>query len=287
MSRSVAFARLVLIDLKTEAKRTLVLLGISALLFSLLIVLFFFHTLQSDGDFLPLSFADCLACLFGGMEEFSPGHDRSFKIPAAWLCICLMGAYVALGYPVRNLEGVGVKQCVAARSRWAWWLAKCLWVVACTLGFCMTAFLICLVASYASEGDAGLSLSKFTPGLLNFFAAEDCDAFAGGEGMLLFIAGIPVVLGALGLVQLAVSVNVNPLVAFVVTSAILFLSAFYLNPFELGNYLMLARSSLVIHVGVNPATGMGLSVLAGMVAVIAGGVAFGRRDVLGKEAFSS
>ena len=104
--------------------------------------------------------------------------------------------------------------------------------------------------------------------------------------MPLFIAGIPVALSALCLVQLAVSVNVNPLAAFAVTAAILFLSAFYLNDFALGTYLMIARSALVIHAGVDSAMGIGLSVLVGAAAVFVGGAAFARHDVLGKEALS-
>lgn len=286
MSRLGAVARLVLCDMRAEARRTAIVLGVSALLFCLLITLFFFRTLQPNGDFQSLSFTDCLASLFGGMGEYNPRHDKNFKIPAAWLCVCLMGAYVTLGYPVRNLEGVGVKQCVAAQSRWAWWFAKCLWVVICAVAFCLVAFAVCLIASYASGGTASLVLSQFAPELLDFFVAGDSDALTSGEGMPLFIAGIPVALSALCLAQLAVSVNVNPLAAFAVTAAILFLSAFYLNDFALGNYLMIARSALVIHVGVDPAMGIGLSVLVGAAAVFVGGAAFARHDVLGKEALS-
>ena len=69
MSRLGAVARLVLCDIKAEARRTAIVLGVSVLLFCLLITLFFFRTLQPNGDFQSLSFTDCLASLSGGLDE--------------------------------------------------------------------------------------------------------------------------------------------------------------------------------------------------------------------------
>ena len=46
MSRLGAVARLVLCDIKAEARRTAIVLGVSVLLFCLLITLFFFLTVK-------------------------------------------------------------------------------------------------------------------------------------------------------------------------------------------------------------------------------------------------
>ena len=137
--------------------------------------------------------------------------------------------------------------------------------------------------SVVSDGISDLTLSQEAVDALGFTAAADCDACAGTQEMLLFVAGVPFALAALFLVQLAVSVNLNPLAAFALTVGLLFHAAFYLNGISLGNYLMLARSDLVVNNGVAASAGIVLSLVVGAAAVIVGGKAFARHDIVGKE----
>ena len=238
-----------------------------------------------DGRFADVSFIDCFASLFGGMSEFDPSHDSSFNVPASWLCVCLAGSFVVLSYPGQNLVGVGVKQCIAAQSRWQWWLSKCVWATVCAALYWLLAVVVALLASalIASDGVGNLTLTQAAVDVLGFTASADCDACVGTQETLLFVAGVPFALAALFLVQLAVSVNLNPLAAFALTASLLFHAAFYLNGISLGNYLMLARSDLVVNNGVSAPLGIVLSLVVGTAAVVVGGKTFVRHDIVGKE----
>ena len=254
----------------------------AALVLMFFVALFFkFLTMQQDGSFPRLSFIDCFVSLFGGMSEFNPTHDTNFNVPAAWLCVCLMGAFVVLSYPTQSLETIGIKQCVAARGRWCWWLSKCAWTVVCAWVYWLLALAVALLMAGGAEG--ALILSPRTADILGFFAAANCEAYDGVWEVALFVVGVPFALSALYLVQLGVSVNVNPLAAFALTVALLFHAAFYLNGLSVGNYLMLARSNLVIHNGVDAVFGVGVSLVVVSAAVCVGGKAFCRHDLLGKD----
>ena len=285
MSSLGALGRMLAVDARYGVREVAGRFAAALLLLVFLVGMFKFLTLQKDGSFRDVSFTDCFAGLFGGMSEFDPKHDSNFNLPASWLCVCLMGAFIVLSYPAQNLESVGIKQCIAAQGRWCWWASKCIWTVACTFVYWMLAIAVALMASGIGDLSDGLTLSKETVDVLGFFAAADCGAYEGVSGALLFVAGIPIVLSALYLVQLAVSVNTNPLIAFAVTTALLFYAAYYLTPLSLGNYLMLARSDLVVHNGVNAGIGIVAAVVVGALAVVVGGRVFARHDLLGKEQY--
>lgn len=286
MSSLKMLGRMLAVDLRFGAMEVAPRFGMACLLLGFLAALFRFLTLQDDGNFATASFIDCLASLFGGMREFDPLHDSSFNVPAAWLCVCLMGGLVVLSYPTQNLESIGINQCIEARGRWCWWISKCLWTTVCTFLYWLLAIAIALVASGGFFDNGDLALSPRTVELLGFFAASTCAAFEGSPGLLVFVVGIPFALSALYLIQLAISVNSNPLAAFAVTASLLFYAAFYLDGLLLGNYLMLARSNLVIHNGVDAASGIALAIAVSTAAVLVGGRVFARRDLIGKERYS-
>jgi hypothetical protein len=276
-------ANMLVVDVRFGAREVAGRFAAALLLLAVFVTLFKFLTLQGDGSFLNLSFVDCFAGLFGGMSEYDPQHDSNFNVPAAWLCVCLMGAFVVLSYPARNLQSIGVKQCVAAGGRWCWWASKCIWTVACAFAYWLLAVAVAALASGQVPAGEGLTLSRITPDVLGFFAASDCAAFGDTGELTGFVVCVPLALSALYLVQLAVSVNASPLVAFAVTASVLFYGAFYLHPLSLGNYLMLARSDLVINNGMNAACGAVLSAAVALVAALVGGALFARHDLLGKE----
>ncbi len=285
MMSSRMFFRMLASDFRCGAREVAGRFVLALLMLILVVALFRFLMLQDDGTFSGQSFIDCFASLFGGMEEFDAQHDGTFPLPASWLCVCLAGAFISLSYPRHNLEAIGVVQCLEARGRWSWWLSKCVWTVACVFAYWACAVAVALLASGLNLSAGSLKLSQAAADVLGFFVAGDCLALEGSPGLLMFVAGVPFALAALCLIQLAVCINVNPFAAFAITASLLFHAAFYLTPVSLGNYLMLARSSFAIHSGVDAGLGILISLGSAAAATIAGGLVFGRRDLLGKEQY--
>ena len=94
---------------------------------------------------------------------------------------------------------------------------------------------------------------------------------------------MPLVVAAINLLQMTVSLFVKPLISFIITTAILLLSAYYTTPILIGNYSMPLRSDWMLVNGVNFTVGIVFSVVLILVCVMVGGVVFQRRDILKGE----
>lgn len=227
-----------------------------------------------------ISVSEALIGLVGGMTKFVPRPGVFFKFPMTWLALLIVAAYVTLDYPVRDLSGMGTHLIVAAGSRWPWWLAKCCWVVLCTLVWTLVIALVCVLTVVLTGGSWDWAPSYeavFACGLSG--EGTRAQAFSIAD----FALAAPLALMALLLVQLVLTVFVGPYLGLAVTVAVLFFSAFYLHPALLGNYLMAARSNAMLDGGVDPAVGAALSAALIVVSVVLGGVAFNRKDIMGRK----
>lgn len=93
---------------------------------------------------------------------------------------------------------------------------------------------------------------------------------------------IPFALSALLLIQLAISLLVRPILGFVSTMVILYGSAFFLSPWLIGNYLMVARTDVVRTAGVSVPMGILLSLSLILAAVLVGGFLFSRFNIINR-----
>lgn len=242
-----------------------------------------------------LTFGEGILCMFRGMMPYSPASGRPFQFPMAWFAIFLSMLYVMADYPFRDLGGMGSHVIVACGSRWAWWLAKCGWVVACTLVCLAIPIAICAVATLVSGGDWSIAVR---PDIAASLRAGDTAAQDGGAafgevgadvasqaavGITPAVAALAVSLVAIAIAQLVVSLLVNPVIGLAVSVSVLLLSAFFRYWWLPGNYLMLARTGTLMRGGFDPAAGIALSALLLIALVVIGGLAFSRMDILGRE----
>ncbi len=242
-----------------------------------------------------LTFGEGLLCMFRGMMPYSPASGRPFQFPMAWFALFVSALYVTADYPFRDLGGMGSHMIVACGSRWAWWLAKCGWVVACALACLAIPAVICAVATLASGGDWSVAVR---PDIAASLRAGDVASQDGGAafgevgadvasqatvGIAPAVAALAVSLAAIAIAQLVVSLLVNPVIGLAVSVSVLLLSAFFRYWWLPGNYLMLARTNALMRGGFDPMAGMVLSALLIAALVIVGGLAFSRMDILGRE----
>ena len=93
-------------------------------------------------------------------------------------------------------------------------------------------------------------------------------------------------MSALLILQLTVSLLLNPAAGFFTTTALLLASAYYTSPLLLGNYLMTARLNIALTNGLLPANGVVLSLSLILICILVGGFIFTRQDIMGrKESF--
>lgn len=278
-------AHLVICDLRVGlASMGWVLIGIFAL--------GLFSAAELDGILRVLKGADLLAApgvrTFGGYLAYALAGARPItfevvatrgelpSLPMGWLLVVLLIAYVTLAFPRCSIEGSGQLLVLKAGGRWCWWLAKCLWVVACVL-LGWLSFLVGL-SLWTCLARADLSLSVST-------VVGDV-AFGGGVALdgpasvgSLMAALVPVSAG-LSLLQLAVCLVLGSTAGFATTVSLLFASALADAPWLAGGYLMAVRSAGIATGGLSLSGALVCSILHAALGAGVGGMLFSRSDLI-------
>ena len=224
-----------------------------------------------------LTWGDVVASVCGGMRVYDASSGLPFVMPVGWLLAMFLMFYVPLRYPYRNLMGFGTSAMIAAGSRRCWWFSKCAWLAVyvclfwgCVLG--VSAFLAFLLS-----GDMRLELTEQAAGLLSF---DTWNLTSGRRQIAPFLFAAILMSYALVVAQCSLSLFIRPILSFSVMVALLFTSAFLFHPLLPGEYLMLARSNLVILDGFGLWDGVPLAVCIAVSSVCLGSVKFGKLDIL-------
>lgn len=298
-----SLGRIVLSDMRygipSAAPRLVAVAAAGALVFFLSFVRTRVYLPHMEG---ALTLGENVLCVWRGMLPYDPASGEPFPFPMHWFTLLAAMLYVVLDYPVRDLDGMGTSLIVAARGRWAWWLAKCLWAVACGLLCWLIPLALCAAIAVADGG--GLTLAV-RPGLAAVLDAGDSARILEATEALVATQGASVsseaafcdlsapvavsltALFAVMLVQTAVSLLVHPFAGLFASMSALFLSAYFDVWWLPGNYLMLARSEVLLDGGVDPAVGCLLSFVIAALCVVLGGAVFNLKDLLGRRGGSS
>ncbi len=283
MSRISTIMRLYSYDMRCSMQSIAPRIALATLLAALCSLVSYLYASSGPSPRHTLSYAACIASVFGGISEFVPERGESFVLPASWLCNCLAITFVTLDYPARSLKSVGATALVLSGSRGSWWLAKCLWAITCCLLGYAASLSGCLLCALGIEAGADLRLPKDSADLLGFFMATESPLAQGTADIGQFLACAPVILVAISLIQLVLSVHMAPYVGLVADICIFFASSFWLNDLLLGNYLMLARSNLAIANGVDAKEGLALGCILALLAIAIGAALFNRRSIHAQE----
>lgn len=219
-----------------------------------------------------LGFWGYLTYLLWGMPEYL--RDRPFELPVAWLLYYGYLFFLVGFYPISNLYGCGKKALAISGSRRKWLLSKYLWtainILAYYLAMCLVLLLSCALKGFLhTGGDAmrygfGIDVGAFVP--MQVFATWF---------LLPFLTAV-----AMAFVQLTISVCVNALAGYTVSIVMLVVSTYWMRPFLLGNYLMLARYDTIAWSGISMETGFLYAAVVIVVSVVLGCVLFRRKDIL-------
>ena len=216
---------------------------------------------------------------FGGMDEYIPEPGNPFRLPAFWLLSYLLLAYITLYYPFNDLEEFGQNILIRSGGRQLWWLSKCVWNVASVVAFFLLAWAIFAVGCLVTGNSLSMELSPDIFSICQMVPDYQPPATLTPQILVLPL----LVMAALNLFQMTLSLFIKPFYSYIVTAAILLISAYYVSPCCIGNYAMPLRSHMVMANGVGLNTGMLVSVIILVVAVIVGGLVFQRRDILKGE----
>lgn len=224
---------------------------------------------------------DYFAYVNFGMREYVVGSPEPFRFPALWMLFLLFALYMVLYYPYNDLYGYGKQVLVNARSRTSWWFAKCAWLIVSQIIYFALFFLTVTLFAKARGAVMTLEVSEYIF-VYNIPPTDLQFPLPGSFNVELLLFPFLLVV-ALGLLQLLLSLVIRPILSYVVSIALLIASAYYVSPFMVGNYAMLARSNQVVLHGVDST--MGIIYLAGIAvfSMVVGWLYFYRFDILSNE----
>ena len=217
-----------------------------------------------------VSFGDDLFYLFRGMPEAVPG-DPEMEINFFWVLIFILLAYIVSYYPFKDLSGYGQQMLLRSQKRGYWWLSKCIWNVFSVISFYLIAFLIAALFAILLGGDLSLLPHNDIQLYLNHFSFPELTPAM----VLLLTLCLPLSVSiTLSLIQMTVSLILNPIFGMITSAAILATSIFFNSQWILGNYLMVIRSQAL------SLQGLLLCPILCAVSILIGYFYFQKRDIL-------
>ncbi len=275
------FFKLIRYDLKVGFSTTYKRYLMAAALFIVIFISFqlLLHPFHPAAHNIPEgNLGSLLLYAFGGMEEYIPSPGEPFRFPAFWMLLYLLLSYITLYYPFNDLEEFGQHLLIRSGGRKLWWLSKCIWNLSSVVCFFLLAWLIFAVGCLVTGTSLSLELSTKVTGMLQI-NPEKYAQFPASLTLQIFLLPL-LVMAALNLFQMTLSLFIKPFYSFIATAAVLITSAYYLSPFLIGNYAMPLRSDQLVGNGVGLAAGIFFAAILALLSVVAGGVAFQRRDIL-------
>lgn len=253
---------------------------------SMLILFFLFHfllvydgnqSLAAQGEAgITFTAGDLIASVLAGMAPFDPASNEVFLFPGLWLLFFLFLCFAVLLYPVENLNGIGQTMLMLSQKRWIWWLSKCGWCALFVLIYFAGFYFLAVLFSLLSGGELTLNISEYLPGIL------------GGRGefrnppwhMIPFLIAAPVTTYSLVLAQMTLTLWVRPIFAYLISCVYWLASSYFLSPLLTGNYVMLVRSGVLLHDGLETLDGVLVAVVLCLFCVSIGCWRISHMDIL-------
>lgn len=228
------------------------------------------------------SFADVWFYLYGGMKPYVPSADNPFQIPVIWIGIFIIVSFLVLNYPVNNMLGIGSHILVQTGGRGKWWLSKCIWNITSTLiyhfVFIMVLVILCGMFDYSLNIDLHMEAQERLFDIWGEMKVnEEADL---AVGMII----VPILISiAINLVQMTLSLFIKTVFSFLVISATMLSSVYFLSPVMIGNYAMPLRYNSFIEQGVSYKCGALVAIAVIFITSIVGLVRFKKYDILNWE----
>lgn len=284
------FIKLLKFDMKQGIKKNYalficpLLLAVPAVLDTLYKIRNYINTEGNENA--AYSLGDVWMSIYGGMEEYIPSPDNPFNFPVIWSILIMIGAFLVLNYPMKEMLGVGAQYLVQGGSRKMWWASKILWNVTTTLMFHMIIFGVIFIGCVVSSVPIRFHINIYLIEVLFEFKRPVDMYYVNSIPVTVIVLPILVSL-CMNLIQMTISLFINPIYSFLLNAMLLISSAFIMNIGFVYNYAIPLRYKWIYTGGFNHLIGYAVILFLMVIFVIAGMVRFSRYDVIRKGENSS
>jgi hypothetical protein len=189
-------------------------------------------------------------------------------------------AYIIGYYAMTDLDTYGKQILIRSGSRKKWWTSKCIWN-----GFnvIIMYFIIYAIAILSAIINNAKISNKLTYEIVS--EACDIDMINGGINTNLIILFLmPVIMSlAMSMLQMTIALIFSPIIGFIVSQSIVFLSTIYEKKWLFTNYGMLSHNYVTCGSAIVYKEGIVICAGIYMVSAIVGFVYFSRSNILPKH----
>ncbi len=226
------------------------------------------------------NFADYIINIYKGVDVFEANNKmKPFEIPSEWLLINIFLSFIVGYYPLNDLKTYGPQILIRSKSRWQWWLSKCMWTATSVLIYYAIGYLVIIIFALFNGGISLVPIYEINT------LVSGIDTYHFTWQQIVFTAMIlPVITSiALSLLQMVISLFSNSILSNIIIITIIIASVYYCNPFLIGNYLMIWRNSIVIaSKGVTTTMGISIGIFISIMSIWIGSIKFKKIDILSK-----
>lgn len=223
---------------------------------------------------------DFFCYILGGPKFIPEGMLEIYEVPVMWLMIQIFIAYIVGYYAVTDLHKYGQHVLLRSVSRKKWWLSKIVWN-AVTVIF-MYAIVLCVTVVNAHISGAGFQWK-----LTDEIAIQLCSFYFVPKStnvVLVFIFIMPVIVSlAISSIQMVIALISSPIIGFVVSQSITFLSTIYSTKWLISNYAMLSHSRYTCLSDIGYKEGIIVCFVVYLISVILGSIYFSYCNILPKS----
>lgn len=223
---------------------------------------------------------DYFLVFMSGPKYISEGALDMYQIPVLWLLPQIMISYIAGYYAMTNIDKEGLQALVRANTRRKWWISKCIWngTMVTFLYFLMYGVIIVNASINGADMRCAYNME-----ILN----ELCDIFyinGTNTEILLMLLFMPLLVSlTINILQMTIALIFSPIIGFIFSQSIVFLSTIITNKWLISNLGMLSHSKIVGVSDITIKTGIMICIGVYVLFVIVGYEYFKRYDVVVRE----
>lgn len=223
------------------------------------------------------TFTDYICVIMGGPRYIFPGTIDSYQIPVLWLLPQIMISYIVGYYAMTDIDKEGVQVLVRANTRRKWWISKCIWNGTMIIFLHFIIYGVTIINALVNGADIkyGLTLEVIT---------NLCDMYyvTGSKiEVILTLIIMPVLVSiAINMMQMTIALVFSPIIGFICSQSIVFLSTIITSKWLISNYGMLSHSNLTCMSDIDLKEGIVRCVVLYALAVFVGNAYFRKYDVV-------
>lgn len=231
---------------------------------------------------MSLSIGDAILLELGSDLPNSATGQMRLAFPTMWFLLNILPLYITLKYTTHDLSGCGIQVLTRLRSKITWWCSKCVLSTVSVVVYFVIIYVTMITLCFVGNFELSLIPDEvvFATQFNAIFLAKDVTEFQ----MFLSLCVMPcVVAAALSLMQMTLTLFVQPMLAYIVVCAYTAASVLCVYPAFIGNFAMPVRSATVGIYHFNSASGFIYSAVVAMVAIIVGAIRISKMDIIQGE----